>query len=121
MSISLHTERTVAPKTLAWPLTMTAHVNTWTAQKAMLEFCLLIFLLRTTPFYLIILANRVAELGSPDYLVTMIMSLLTGKKRHVKIGDTKSSGLTSNTGAHQGCALSPFLFSVYLIVYRLTS
>ena len=62
-----------------------------------------------------ILANLVAELGSPDYLVTVIMSLLTGRKRLVKIGDTdNTSVLTSYTDAPQGCFTSFSFFCVYL-------
>ena len=41
-----------------------------------------------------------------------IMSFLSDRKEHVKIDDTKSSDLTSNTGAPQSCVLSPF-FSPY--------
>ena len=51
-----------------------------------------------------ILANRLKELGSPDYLAKLIMSFLTGRKQHfVQIDDTKSSVLTNNTGASQCC------------------
>ena len=42
------------------------------------------------------------------------IKILTDSKQHfVKIDDTKSSVLTSDTGASQCCVLSPFLFSVY--------
>ena len=51
-----------------------------------------------------ILANRLKELGSPDYLAKLIMSFLTDRKQHlVQIDDTKSSVLTNNTGASQCC------------------
>ena len=60
-----------------------------------------------------ILADRLKQLGAPDYLVNIIMSFLSNRKQHVKIDDCKSSVLVSNTGAPQGCVLSPFLFSVY--------
>ena len=60
-----------------------------------------------------ILAERLTKLGTPVYLVNFINSFLSGRKQHVKIDNYKSDILRSNTGAPQGCVLSPFLFSVY--------
>ena len=42
-----------------------------------------------------------------------INSFLSGRKQRVKIDIYELDILCSNTGAPQGCILSPFLFSVY--------
>ena len=60
-----------------------------------------------------ILLKRLSELNVPDDLCLWILNFLTNRKQFVKIGKTYSSISTVNTGAPQGCVLSPFLFTIY--------
>ena len=64
-----------------------------------------------------ILLKRLSELNVPDDLCLWILNFLTNRKQFVKIGKTYSSISTVNTGAQQGCVLSPFLFTIYTNVF----
>lgn len=46
-------------------------------------------------------------------IIKWIFSFLTGRKQSVRVGNTLSSVKTTNTGAPQGCVLSPALFTLY--------
>ncbi|KAI3376417.1 hypothetical protein L3Q82_016438, partial [Scortum barcoo] len=51
--------------------------------------------------------------GSTAPSVTWILNFLTGRPQAVRMGSTTSSTLTLNTGAPQGCVLSPLLYSLF--------
>ena len=65
-----------------------------------------------------ILSKQLHELGVDNFLIKLIMSFLSNRKQHVRIGEHKSSTLDSNTGCPQGCVLSPLLFSIYTDAMR---
>ncbi len=46
-------------------------------------------------------------------LCSWILDFLTGRSQVVRMGNNTSSPLTLNTGAPQGCVLSPLLYSLY--------
>ncbi|KAI3362901.1 hypothetical protein L3Q82_011498, partial [Scortum barcoo] len=52
-------------------------------------------------------------LGSTAALCDWILNFLTGRPQAVRMGSTTSSTLTLNTGAPQGCVLSPLLYSLF--------
>jgi hypothetical protein len=41
------------------------------------------------------------------------LDFLTGHHQVVRVGHNTSATLTLSTGAHQGCVLSPFLYSLF--------
>ncbi|KAI3352074.1 hypothetical protein L3Q82_020887, partial [Scortum barcoo] len=49
----------------------------------------------------------------PIALCDWILNFLTGRPQAVRMGSTTSSTLTLNTGAPQGCVLSPLLYSLF--------
>ncbi len=52
-------------------------------------------------------------LGLNNSLCSWILDFLTGRGQVVRVGSNISSSLTLNTGAPQGCVLSPLLYSLY--------
>ncbi|KAI3353721.1 hypothetical protein L3Q82_004960 [Scortum barcoo] len=49
----------------------------------------------------------------PSVYLSFIKNFLTGRPQAVRMGSTTSSTLTLNTGAPQGCVLSPLLYSLF--------
>ena len=61
-----------------------------------------------------ILAQKMADKNISPFTVLWILNYLTSRPQHVKLCDTiRSDVIFTNTGAHQGPVLSPFLFSAY--------
>ena len=54
-------------------------------------------------------------------LTLWINCFLTGRKQFVRFKDTLSSTITINTGAPQGCILSPVLFTLYTSDFQICS
>ena len=52
-------------------------------------------------------------LNFDPYILSWIFEFLTERIQFVQIGDKISKPLTTNTGAPQGCVLSPQLFTIY--------
>ncbi len=59
------------------------------------------------------LVAKLQTLGLNRSLCSWILDFLTGRSQVVRMGNNTSSPLTLNTGASQGCVLSPLLYSLY--------
>ncbi|KAI3367345.1 hypothetical protein L3Q82_026165, partial [Scortum barcoo] len=60
------------------------------------------------------LVTKLRDLGlNSTALCDWILNFLTGRPQAVRMGSTTSSTLTLNTGAPQGCVLSPLLYSLF--------
>ncbi len=59
------------------------------------------------------LVAKLQTLGLNRSLCSWILDFLTGRSQVVRMGNNTSSPLTLNTGAPQGCVLSPLLYSLY--------
>ena len=65
-----------------------------------------------------LLIQKLLHLNVPSRLIHLLHNFLTNRKQTVRVSTsttskTTSPALTSNTGAPQGCVLSPFLFTLY--------
>ena len=52
--------------------------------------------------------DKLQQLEVPAALVHWVFNFLSNRPQCVRVGDIKSPVLASNTGAPQGCVLSPF-------------
>ena len=52
--------------------------------------------------------DKLQKLEVPAALVHWVFNFLSNRPQCVRVGDIKSPVLVSNTGAPQGCVLSPF-------------
>ncbi len=76
----------------------------------------MLFVDYSSTFNTIVPATLVAKLqtlGLNRSLFSWILDFLTGRSQVVRMGNNTSSPLTLNTGAPQGCVLSPLLYSLY--------
>ncbi|KAL0171074.1 hypothetical protein M9458_031385, partial [Cirrhinus mrigala] len=60
-----------------------------------------------------LLQTKLNHLSVPSSISQWITSFLTDRQQLVRMGTLMSSSCTTNTGAPQGCVLSPLLFSLY--------
>ncbi|KAL0167324.1 hypothetical protein M9458_039168, partial [Cirrhinus mrigala] len=60
-----------------------------------------------------LLQTKLNHLSVPNSISQWITSFLTDRQQLVRMGTLMSSSRTTNTGAPQGCVLSPLLFSLY--------
>lgn len=60
-----------------------------------------------------VMVNRLVELNVPENLCLWTLEFLTNRKQCVRVNNVTSSMCTTNTGAPQGCVLSPVLFILY--------
>ena len=63
--------------------------------------------------YPVKLIQTLQELGVKQSICKWIYDFLSDRKQAVKVGKLISQSKTLNTGAPQGCVLSPFLYSIY--------
>ncbi len=76
----------------------------------------MLFVDYSSAFNTIVPATLVAKLQTLELnrsLCSWILDFLTGRSQVVRMGNNTSSPLTLNTGAPQGCVLSPLLYSLY--------
>ncbi|CDQ92286.1 unnamed protein product [Oncorhynchus mykiss] len=59
------------------------------------------------------LITKLRTLGLNTSLCNWILDLLTGRPQVVRVGNNTSATLILNTGAPQGCVLSPLLYSLF--------
>ena len=55
----------------------------------------------------------VKEMGIPDHLTCLLRNLYAGQEATVRIGHGTTDWLQIGKGVHQGCILSPCLFSLH--------
>ncbi len=60
-----------------------------------------------------LLQTKLTQLSVPSSICQWITSFLTDRQQLVRVGKFMSNSLSTNTGAPQGCSLSPLLFSLY--------
>ncbi|KAL0152972.1 hypothetical protein M9458_051725 [Cirrhinus mrigala] len=60
-----------------------------------------------------LLQTKLNQLCVPSSICQWITSFLTDRQQLVRMGTLMSTSRTTNTGAPQGCVLSPLLFSLY--------
>ena len=58
------------------------------------------------------LTHKLSQLGLNTSLCNWLLDFLTGRPQAVRVGSNTSSTITLNTGAPQGCVLSPLLFTL---------
>ncbi|KAL0159464.1 hypothetical protein M9458_043189, partial [Cirrhinus mrigala] len=58
------------------------------------------------------LTQKLVQLGLNTSLCNWLLDFLTGRPQAVRVGSNTSSTITLNTGAPQGCVLSPLLFTL---------
>jgi hypothetical protein len=56
---------------------------------------------------------KLEALGFNPALCNWVLDFLTGHPQVVKVGNNISTSLILNTGAPQGCVLSPLLYSLF--------
>ncbi|XP_035769113.1 integrin beta-like protein B [Neolamprologus brichardi] len=59
------------------------------------------------------LFTKLRDLGLNSRLCAWVLDFLTGRTQVVRVGRCVSNSITINTGAPQGCVLSPLLYSLY--------
>jgi gmma-aminobutyric acid receptor subunit gamma len=59
------------------------------------------------------LINKLRTLGINTSLCNWILGFLMGRPQMVRVGSNTSAMLILNTGAPQGCMLSPLLYSLF--------
>jgi hypothetical protein len=60
-----------------------------------------------------ILMQTLNNMNVNPYIILWINQFLTSRPQYVKYLNTQSDMITTNTGAPQGCVLSPLLFTIY--------
>ena len=64
------------------------------------------------------MVNKLLGLNVNPHIVSWILEFLTARPQYVKVNGLSSEQLITNTGAPQGCVLSPVLYTIYTNDYR---
>ena len=59
------------------------------------------------------LRNILQEMGIPDHLTCILRNLFVGQEVRVRTGHGTTDWFQIGKGVHQGCTLSPCLFTLY--------
>ena len=65
-----------------------------------------------------IMVRKLLDIDVNVHIVAWVLDFLTNRAQYVKVNHTHSDPLTLNTGAPQGCVLSPTLYTIYTNEYR---
>ena len=79
-------------------------------------YCRVLFIDFSSAFNTIkphIMLQKLQNMGINGNLIKWIYSYLTGRPQYVYFNNVSSTQITTNTGAPQGCVLSPLLFTLY--------
>ena len=57
--------------------------------------------------------DKLQKLEVPAAIVHWVFNFLSNCQQCVRVDDTTSPVIVSNTGVPQGCVLSPFLYTLY--------
>ncbi len=108
---NLHIAATI-PQTMLLPSPCILLSPTWKTRTPMWGCCLwtTAIVFNTIQYQLF---AKLQTLGLNRSLCSWILDFLTGRSQVVRMGNNTSSPLTLNTGAPQGCVLSPLLYSLY--------
>ena len=68
-----------------------------------------------------LMMNKLNEMNVNPYIILWINEFLTCRPQYVKYLGTRSEIVVTNTGAPQGCVLSPVLFTIYTSECKSTS
>jgi gmma-aminobutyric acid receptor subunit gamma/cGMP-dependent protein kinase 2 len=60
-----------------------------------------------------IMLRKLQDMNVNGYLIKWVTNYLTGRPQYVKLNGVISEKVITNTGAPQGCVLSPLLFTLY--------
>lgn len=60
-----------------------------------------------------ILLNKMLQMGVNRNILKWIFSFLSQRPQYTNVNNVKSDVILTNTGAPQGCVLSPVLFTLY--------
>lgn len=85
-----------------------------------LRFCLLIFQVLLIPHSLTLLCKKIIDVKVNPCFILWIRDFVLGRVQYVNLNDQYSDILMTNTGAPQGCVLSPLVFSLYTNDYTST-
>ncbi len=109
---NLHTAESV-PQTTLLPSPCTLLSPTWKIRTPMWGCCSWIIVQHFNTIVPATLVEKLQTLGLNRSLCSWILDFLTGRSQVVRMGNNTSSPLILNTGAPQGCVLSPLLYSLY--------
>ena len=76
----------------------------------------ILFIDYSSEFKIIVPSNLITKLRTPVLNISLcnwILDFLAGRPQVVRVGNNTSATLILNTGAPQGCVLSPLLFSQF--------
>ena len=74
----------------------------------------MLFIDYSSAFNTIVPSKLVIKLGLDPVLCNWVLDFLTGRPQVVIVGNNISTPLILNTGAPQGCVLSPLLYSLFI-------
>ena len=65
-----------------------------------------------------VMVQKLKDLNLRNDIIAWVLEFLTHRRQYVKLNDSPSELVQINTGAPQGCVLSPTLYTIYTNDYR---